>query len=103
MYNYVLLLRESRLSANSLRVFRRQTPGDRTPLRILISETDLWGSSGFLSWGLPQEGMQPFFLHGNYLVCNGEIYGFRPVQEKLIRKGYSFASDSDCEILLPSL
>ena len=33
------------------------------------------------------------------LVCNGEIYGFRPLKEELKEKGYSFISDSDCEIL----
>src|SRR5699024_4430845 len=43
----------------------------------------------------------PFSLHKNYLVCNGEIYGFRVLKERLIRKGYHFESDSDCEILLP--
>ncbi len=50
--------------------------------------------------GLTPEGMQPFNLNGNKLVCNGEIYGFRPIKEEL-SKEYSFASDSDCEILLP--
>ena len=41
-------------------------------------------------------------LPDNYeyaLVCNGEIYGFRPLKEGLIAKGYRFISDSDCEIL----
>ena len=34
------------------------------------------------------------------LVCNGEIYGFRPLKEDLEKKkGYSFISGSDCEIL----
>ena len=33
------------------------------------------------------------------LVCNGEIYGFRPLKKELEEKGYSFISDSDCEIL----
>lgn len=51
--------------------------------------------------GLHEEGMQPFSLNGNLLVCNGEIYGFRPIKETLKAKGYSFVSDSDCEILLP--
>ncbi len=46
-------------------------------------------------------GMQPFELDGNYLVCNGEIYGFRQIKKDLITKGYTFSSDSDCEILLP--
>ena len=50
--------------------------------------------------GLHEEGMQPFELHGKYVVCNGEIYGFRPIKEEL-KKDYTFVSDSDCEILLP--
>ena len=33
------------------------------------------------------------------LVCNGEIYGFRPLKEDLEAKGFQFISDSDCEIL----
>ena len=35
------------------------------------------------------------------MVCNGEIYGFRPLKRQLTEKGYSFRSGSDCEILLP--
>ena len=50
--------------------------------------------------GLQPEGMQPFSLGGDYLVCNGEIYGFRKIRAGLGKKGYSFASQSDCEILL---
>lgn len=51
--------------------------------------------------GLNPNGMQPFNLNNNYLVCNGEIYGFRPLKDELISKGYKFQSESDCEILLP--
>ncbi|MCR5474454.1 MAG: asparagine synthase B [Lachnospiraceae bacterium] len=51
--------------------------------------------------GLSEEGMQPFEHGGSMVVCNGEIYGFRKIKEDLISKGYTFASDSDCEILLP--
>lgn len=50
---------------------------------------------------LNESGMQPFALDGDFVVCNGELYGFRPIREELKRKGYSFKSDSDCEILLP--
>jgi len=50
---------------------------------------------------LTEIGMQPFNLDNDYLVCNGEIYGFKPIKEKLIAKGYKFKSNSDCEILLP--
>lgn len=51
--------------------------------------------------GLHEEGMQPFELDGSYAICNGEIYGFGKLKEELIKKGYKFVSDSDCEILLP--
>ena len=50
--------------------------------------------------GLDESGMQPFELGGDYVVCNGEIYGFRPIKRQLSEK-YTFKSGSDCEILLP--
>ena len=49
---------------------------------------------------LSPRGMQPFTLNGDYVVCNGELYGFRSIKKKLEGK-YPFQSDSDCEILLP--
>ena len=51
--------------------------------------------------GLNEMGMQPFVRGDSAVVCNGEIYGFRAIRERLQSKGYSFRSDSDCEILLP--
>ncbi len=51
--------------------------------------------------GLHEEGMQPFQRGKSYVVCNGEIYGFRALKEQLIGEGYVFESDSDCELLLP--
>ena len=51
--------------------------------------------------GLTPEGMQPFQLGEDWLVCNGEIYGFRPLKRRLQEEGYTFRSGSDCEILLP--
>ena len=51
--------------------------------------------------GLHPEGMQPFHLGGDMAVCNGELYGFRPLKKDLEDKGYSFASESDCELILP--
>ena len=51
--------------------------------------------------GLHDEGMQPFSLNGCYTVCNGELYGFKAERDRLINKGYTFKSDSDCEIILP--
>lgn len=51
--------------------------------------------------GLTPEGMQPFKLGSCGVVCNGELYGFEKIRSELQEKGYEFASDSDCEILLP--
>lgn len=51
--------------------------------------------------GPTPDGMQPFSLDGSYAVCNGELYGFDVEREKLKKKGYTFKSNSDCEILLP--
>ena len=48
--------------------------------------------------GLNEEGMQPFYHQGKYVLCNGEIYGFRQIKKEL---NYPYKSDSDCEILLP--
>ena len=49
---------------------------------------------------LADTGMQPFSLDGDYVVCNGELYGFRNMKRALASR-YTFGSDSDCEILLP--
>ena len=50
--------------------------------------------------GLHEEGMQPFHLDGDMVVCNGELYLFRPLKAELAEE-YDFISDSDCEIILP--
>ena len=51
--------------------------------------------------GLEESGMQPFAYGDSLCICNGELYGFRQMREQLILNGYYFASDSDCEIILP--
>lgn len=50
--------------------------------------------------GLDESGMQPFELDGDYVVCNGELYGFRALKRKLAEQ-YTVQSGSDCELLLP--
>lgn len=79
---------------------------DRTLSRGPDMSRILETPSGYLCFhrlaimGLTEDGMQPFELDGDAVVCNGEIYGFRPLKRQLSEK-YAFKSGSDCEILLP--
>lgn len=69
--------------------------------RVLETDAGILGFHRLSIMGLEETGMQPFELDGSYAVCNGELYGFRPLKKELEEKGYSFASESDCEIILP--
>ncbi len=69
--------------------------------RIIKTDGGLLGFRRLSIMGLTPEGMQPFVLEGSAVVCNGEIYGFTKLKADLAKKGYTFQSDSDCEILLP--
>lgn len=69
--------------------------------RIIDTGKGLLGFHRLAIMGLTDEGMQPFQMGKSYVVCNGEIYGFHKLKDDLIKKGYSFKSNSDCEILLP--
>ena len=51
--------------------------------------------------GMQPEGMQPFQSGQSFVVCNGEIYGFEKWKGLFKQKGYTFRSESDCEVLLP--
>ena len=69
--------------------------------RIVDTGRGLLGFHRLSIMGLEPSGMQPFELDGSYVVCNGEIYGFEKLKQELQEKGYSFRSESDCEVLLP--
>ncbi len=68
--------------------------------RIII-KNGMWGFNRLKIMGLTDAGMQPFFRDNMQVVCNGELYGFRALKKDLIKKGYKFVSDSDCEIIIP--
>ena len=69
--------------------------------RIIDIGGGLLGFHRLAIMGLHPQGMQPFQLQGCSLVCNGEIYGFEAIRKDLAERGYTFYSDSDCEVLLP--
>ena len=69
--------------------------------RIIDTGNGFLGFHRLSIMGLTPSGMQPFALDGSFVVCNGELYGFEKTRAALQRKGYTFCSDSDCEIILP--
>ena len=69
--------------------------------RLIKLKNGLLGFHRLAIMGLTEKGMQPFSYKNNMVVCNGEIYGFAPIKDQLIKKGYTFESDADCVILLP--
>ena len=64
--------------------------------RVLDTGKGVLGFHRLAIMGLHPEGMQPFRLGSDAVVCNGEIYDFYPLREELKKKGYTFESDSDC-------
>jgi asparagine synthase (glutamine-hydrolysing) len=46
-------------------------------------------------------GSQPLYSEDRTVVatCNGEIYNFKALREDLRRRGHTFRSDSDCEVI----
>lgn len=69
--------------------------------RIIKIKNGMIGFHRLSIMGLNENAMQPFSMDESYVVCNGEIYGFRKLKKELEKKGYQFVSDSDCELLLP--
>lgn len=86
---------------NIARVFARSDSRGPDGTRFYEGTEVLLGFKRLAIMGLTVEGMQPFQLEENVVVCNGEIYGFDRFRSDLKGKGYIFKSDSDCEVLLP--
>ena len=90
------------ISEDQLRpYFDRTIPRGPDMSRIVETPIGFLGFHRLAIMGLHPEGMQPFELCEDKAVCNGEIYGFRKLKKDLQKKGYTFISDSDCEVILP--
>ena len=92
----------SSISAQALRTgFDKTISRGPDDTRMLHIGAATLGFHRLAIMGLTPEGMQPFFRGADCVACNGELYGFRPVKAELEAEGYTFESDSDCEIILP--
>lgn len=69
--------------------------------RVEVLPHGIMGFHRLSIMGVDESGMQPMHMHGNALICNGEIYNFRRWRRLLEYMGYEFHSQSDCEVLLP--
>ncbi len=70
--------------------------------RVVDTGQGILGFHRLSIMGLTPAGMQPFKLNDNYVVCNGEIYGFEKLKDELENKfNYRLETGSDCEVLLP--
>ena len=49
-----------------------------------------------------ENGHQPIFNEDKsvVIICNGEIYNYQDLRDKLIKKGHSFSTRSDCEVIV---
>lgn len=70
-------------------------------LRVVETPFGCFGFARLAIMGLTPEGMQPFEQDGSWVVCNGEVYGFRRLKRELAERGFAFRGGSDCEVLLP--
>lgn len=90
-------IKKETLEANLNQTFMRGPDAQQ----VVETEFGYLGFARLAIMGLTPEGMQPFEKEGNYVICNGEIYGFRQLKKELKERGYTFQSGSDCEVLLP--
>jgi len=83
---------------NSLKLVESRGPDN---FNYIIKDDLFLGFNRLSIMDLSDNGLQPFKLIENYSICNGELYGFSKQKKQLIKDGYKFNSNSDCEILLP--
>ena len=74
----------------------------RGPDHKAIHKTDkiILGHNRLSIFDLEERSNQPFFYENFIIVFNGEIYNFQELKLDLIKKGYSFYTKSDTEVVV---
>ena len=56
-------------------------------MQVVTTEFGYLGFARLAIMGLSEAGMQPFEMDGSWVICNGEIYGFRKLKEEHMVEG----------------
>ena len=85
----------------TLNVMKNRGPDHQNSFSSAYKETNIYLLHSRLSIiDLEMRSNQPFSFNGLTLVFNGEIYNYIELRKKLIKKGHTFATSSDTEVLL---
>ncbi len=70
--------------------------------KLIINSNVALGHTRLSIQDLSQNGNQPMLdkESGNWIIFNGEIYNYKKIREDLIKKGITFSSKSDTEVIL---
>ena len=55
--------------------------------RVVETEFGYLGFARLAIMGLTPDGMQPFERDGSWVICNGEVYGFRRLKKEFEERG----------------
>lgn len=97
MCGIIVAKQETKRVRENIKPFIKRGPDQQ---KMLSVDSSLFVFNRLAIMGLSEQGMQPFELNGDVLVCNGEIYNYAQIKTELQNK-YTFKSSSDCEVLLP--
>ena len=85
----------------TLHLMKNRGPDFQDSRSFNVNDTNIYLLHSRLSIiDLEMRSNQPFSFNGLTLVFNGEIYNYIELRKKLIKKGHTFATSSDTEVLL---
>ena len=74
--------------------------GPETSKLLKIQDNVTLGFHRLAINGLDETSDQPIEQHGIYLICNGEIYNYKELNNLLEPSAFSIKTKSDCEIIM---
>lgn len=84
---------------NSLKVVSYRGPDDQS-FKVFEGKRVFLGHRRLSIIDLSTDANQPMVSNGLWIVFNGEIFNYIELREELIKKGHSFKTNSDTEVIL---